>query len=235
MENILIIGEYQPTLAKAMTKLGINVFVAENAEQLNDVDFLSTSAVYFNGAFLRKGEAAQKLISEAVTLAKAYCAAVVFDPMLRTFENAAESHALVNRFSAQADVFLPNAREALELSGSENEAEAAAFFLNNGTKKVIIKLGKNGAFYKSRVEQGVAPTFRADNVVDFSGAGDGFAAGLISGICEEIPLGEAVVRANAVGCIQIQYTGELDGLPTMEQLREYMLTHRFVVDGCKDI
>ena len=85
-----------------------------------------------------------------------------------------------------------------------------------------------GAYYKSRMESGIAPTFRADAVVDTVGAGDGFAAGLISGICEELPLGEAVVRANAVGCMQIQNKSDNEGLPTMEQLREYMLSHRFV-------
>ena len=43
-----------------------------------------------------------------------------------------------------------------------------------------------------------------------------------------------MVRANAVGCMQIQCRGAHDGLPTMEQLREYMLDHRFVVEGCKE-
>ena len=93
---------------------------------------------------------------------------------------------------------------------------------------MVVKLGKQGAFYKSAVECGTAPTFAADEVVDTAGAGDGFAAGLISGICEEIPLGEAVVRANAVGRMQIQNASDNAGLPTLAELREYMLDHRFV-------
>ncbi|MCI7691631.1 MAG: carbohydrate kinase family protein, partial [Oscillospiraceae bacterium] len=85
---------------------------------------------------------------------------------------------------------------------------------------------------KSRVESGEAPTFRADKVVDVTGAGDAFAAGLISGVIEKIPLSEAVVRANACGCCAIQSEGF--SFPSIQELREYMLTHRFVVDGCKD-
>lgn len=236
MENILIIGENLPTLEKALERLGMKVSNADSVEKLREEDFISTSAVYVTGAFLAKGKAAEEFITQAIGLARENGAAVIFDPMLRAFDNAPECREAVNRIAAMADVFLPNAREAAELSGISEDAERAAdFFLEKGTKKVVVKLGKQGALYKSRVEKGVAPTFRADSVVDFSGAGDGFAAGLISGICEEIPLGEAVVRANAVGSMQIQAQGEDAGLPTMAELREYMLTHRFVVDGCKEI
>ena len=136
--------------------------------------------------------------------------------------------ALLNEFAAQSDVFLPSLKEAESLCGLNDPENIADHYISLGTKKVIVKLGKQGAFYKSRVESGIAPTFRADAVVDTAGAGDGFAAGLISGICDEIPLGESVFRANAVGSMQIQNASDNAGLPTMEQLREYMLDHRFV-------
>ena len=110
----------------------------------------------------------------------------------------------------------------------------ADHFLGLGARKVVVTLDKKGAFYTSSKDSGYAPTFRADKVVDTDGAGSAFAAGLISGITEERPLSEAVIRANACGCIAIQSAGELGGLPTMEQLREYMLNHTFVVEGCKE-
>ncbi len=205
----------------------------------SDVDGLDLTgfrAVYFSGIFPSISDGAAKAARRFVERARAEDITVIFDPNLRCqlWTDCPETIALLNEFAAAADVFLPSLKEAEKLCGLNDPEEIAEHYLSLGTKKVVVKLGKHGAFYKSRLESGVAPTFRADEVVDTVGAGDGFAAGLISGICEEIPLGEAVVRANAVGCIQIQNASDNDGLPTMKELREYMLDHRFVVDGCND-
>ena len=138
----------------------------------------------------------------------------------------------INETAKNASVFLTSIEDAEELCGLSDAKETAEHYLSLGANKVVITLDKQGAYYKSRVECGSAPTFRADRVVDTTGAGDAFAAGLISGIIEELPLGEAVVRANACGCMAIQHEGLY--MPSADRLREYMLSHRFVVEGCKD-
>lgn len=199
----------------------------------DDVDKLDLSdirAVHFTGIFPSISESAARAARELVRRAKENEITVVFDPNLRCqlWDSSAETIALLNEFAAQSDVFLPSLKEAETLCGLNDPEKIADHYLALGTKKVVVKLGKLGAFYKSHVESGIAPTFRADAVIDTAGAGDGFAAGLISGICEEIPLGEAVFRANAVGSMQIQNASDNAGLPTLAQLREYMLSHRFV-------
>lgn len=199
----------------------------------DDVDRLDLSdirAVHFTGIFPSISESAARAARELVRRAKENEITVVFDPNLRCqlWDSSAETIALLNEFAAQSDVFLPSLKEAETLCGLNDPEKIADHYLALGTKKVVVKLGKLGAFYKSHVESGIAPTFRADAVIDTAGAGDGFAAGLISGICEEIPLGEAVFRANAVGSMQIQNASDNAGLPTLAQLREYMLSHRFV-------
>ncbi len=205
-------------------------------KDVEDIDLGGFRAVYFSGIFPTISASAAQAARHLVKRAREENVTVIFDPNLRCqlWTDDADTIALLNEFAAAADVFLPSLKEAEKLCGLSDPEEIADHYLSLGTKKVVVKLGKHGAFYKSHVESGVAPTFRADEVVDTVGAGDGFAAGLISGICEEIPLGEAVVRANAVGCIQIQNASDNEGLPTMDELREYMLDHRFVVDGCND-
>lgn len=238
MYKVLILGTASKTIDTALCRLGLEPVHADNSAQLEKVDLLQVNAVFLCGGPEAGNDEKNEFVKNAIALAKENGAAVLFDPQLRSFENTEENLRLVKSLAAVSDVFLPNLREAQLLCGLDGEDDPeklAAAILDWGTKKTVITLGKQGAYFKSRVECGTAPTFRADNVVDYSGAGDGFAAGLISGICEEIPLSEAVVRANAVGSMQIQNAGEDEGLPTMEQLREYMLSHRFVVDGCKDI
>lgn len=199
----------------------------------SDVDALDLSeirAVHFTGIFPTISKTAAEAARRLISRAREQEITVVFDPNLRCqlWNPLTETIALLNEFAAHSDVFLPSLKEAETLCGLASPEEIADHYLELGTKKVVVKLGKQGAYYKSRVESGIAPTFRADIVVDTAGAGDGFAAGLISGICEEIPLGEAVVRANAVGSMQIQNASDNAGLPTLSELREYMLTHRFV-------
>ena len=209
-------------------------FISE--DDINSLDLSDIRAVHITGIFPTISETAEKACRRLIQRANDEHITVVFDPDLRGILWTTDKHALelINEFAAKADVFLPNLNEAEKLCGLTEPNDIAEHYLSMGAKKVVITMGKNGAFYKSRVESGIVPTFRADEVVNTLGAGDAFAAGLISGICDELPLGEAVVRANAVGCIQIQNNSDNSGLPTMQQLREYMLDHRFVVEHCNE-
>ena len=199
-------------------------------DDVERLDLTDIRAVHFTGIFPSISRSAADAARCLVERAKEQEITIVFDPNLRCqlWNSSPETLALINEFAARSDVFLPSLKEAETLCGISDAEAIADHYLELGTKKVVVKLGKQGAYYKSRMESGVAPTFRADLVVDTAGAGDGFAAGLISGICEEIPLGEAVYRANAVGSMQIQNSSDNAGLPTLAQLREYMLDHRFV-------
>ncbi|MEG0908405.1 MAG: PfkB family carbohydrate kinase, partial [Lactococcus sp.] len=68
------------------------------------------------------------------------------------------------------------------------------------TESVVVKLGAEGAFVKTKT--GAAYTvsgFKVDKVVDTVGAGDGFAVGLESALLEGKTLEVAVHRACAIG------------------------------------
>ena len=54
------------------------------------------------------------------------------------------------------------------------------------------------------------------------GAGDGFAAGIISGILEGLSLYRTVERANAIGALQIRQEGDNEGLPDRKKLASYL-------------
>ncbi len=207
-----------------------------SVEDIDALDLSDIRAVHITGVFPAISDTTEKACRRLIERANEEHITVVFDPNLRGILWTTDKHTLelLNEFAAKADVFLPNLNEAEKLCGIASPNEISEHYLELGAKKVVITMGKKGAFYKSRVESGIVPTFRADEVINTLGAGDAFAAGLLSGICDEIPLGEAVIRANAVGCIQIQNNSDNSGLPTMQQLREYMLDHRFVVEHCNE-
>src|SRR5438094_422397 len=75
------------------------------------------------------------------------------------------------------DVFLPNAREARKIAGTE-DAEAALRFLAKRVPLVVMKVGAEGALAQRGEERFKSPAFRV-NAVDSIGAGDSFDAGFL--------------------------------------------------------
>lgn len=215
-------------VAKGLDKLGIETVCCDKQETIGDIS--QYRAVFFSGDFAAHS-------AECATLAETLCAEcaaaeipTVFDPNISALQP--DSYRLINRLATRTEIFVPSDDDARLLCNSDDPEKIAEHYLALGTKKIVISLDKKGAYFKSSKECGSTPTFRADKVVDTTGAGIAFAAGLISGVTDEIPLAEVVVRANACGCIAIQKEGIY--FPDSSELREYMLDHRFAVEGCKD-
>lgn len=215
-------------VAKGLEKLGIVPVCCDKKDDVGDIS--QYQAVFFSGDFALCSEDCAEL---AKTLCKECSAAeipVIFDPNLSDLKLTDCN--IINELAFKSEIFVPSDTDAKQLCSLDDPEEIAERYLSSGTKKIVITLDKKGAYFKSAKESGSTPTFRADKVVDTTGAGIAFAAGLISGVTEDIPLAEAVVRANACGCIAIQKEGIY--FPDASELREYMLDHRFVVDGCKE-
>ncbi|BBP65391.1 2-ketogluconate kinase [Pseudomonas sp. Cab53] len=162
-----------------------------------------------------------------------------FDPNLRPSLWASESLMIreVNRLAALAHWVLPGLGEGRLLTGFDDPADIAAFYLDLGAEAVVIKLGAQGAYYRTRLDQGFVAGVPVARVVDTVGAGDGFAVGLISALLESRGITEAVQRANWIGSRAVQSRGDMEGLPTRDELltefddahREQARSHR----GCR--
>lgn len=193
-------------------------------------DSADVTAVFITGEFAARSDENAAIAREVCTRYKTLEIPVVFDPDLSGVN--ADKYALINEIASLCEIFVPSDEDARALCGLDDPEKTAEHYLALGVPKIVITLDKKGAYYRSPKESGYAPTFRADNVIDTHGAGKAFAAGLISGVIDELPLGEAVIRANACGCMSIQRQGGY--FPDTAELREYMLNHRFAVDGCKE-
>lgn len=149
---------------------------------------------------------------------------VTFDPNLRPqlWKDRETMVKELNRLAQYADVFLPGVKEGEILCGSNNPEKIARYYLNLGIKTVIVKTGPKGAYAASAQECIWEPTFKAEKIVDTVGAGDGFAAGVISGLAEGLSLRESVRRGNAIGTLQVMSRGDNTGLPTRMELEHFM-------------
>jgi len=146
---------------------------------------------------------------------------VSFDPNLRPALWASERQMIqtINALAALAHWVLPGLSEGRLLSGYEDPADIAAFYLDQGAEAVAIKLGAHGAYYRTHQDEGFVAAIPVETVVDTVGAGDGFAVGMISALLENCSFAEAVARGNWIGAQAVQSRGDMEGLPTREQLR----------------
>ncbi|MBN9045333.1 MAG: sugar kinase [Rhizobiales bacterium] len=89
---------------------------------------------------------------------------------------------LVKPLLPYIDYFVPSIEEAAEMAGTEKPADVARFFKERGVKNAVLTLGGNGVYVSP--EQGEAFTLPAHDiqVVDTTGCGDSFTAGIIVGL-----------------------------------------------------
>jgi 2-dehydro-3-deoxygluconokinase len=93
-----------------------------------------------------------------------------------------------------------------------------------GPTTVIVKDGGQGATVVTREEvlhRNVFPV----QVIDTVGAGDGFAAGYISGTLDRLTTRGCLRRAAAVGAMATTSPGDRDGLPTRLELTTFLRDH----------
>ena len=127
----------------------------------------------------------------------------------------------VNELASRADWVLPGIEEGLLLTGHTQPEDVARFYRERGARLVVVKLGAEGAYYDSDVAgTGRVDGFPVKEVIDTVGAGDGFAAGVVSALLEGRSVPDAVRRGAWIGARAVQVLGDTEGLPTRAQLEE---------------
>jgi sugar/nucleoside kinase (ribokinase family) len=121
------------------------------------------------------------------------------------------------------DLFLPNDDEASHLTGEHDPERQAAVFNEAGAETVVITMGGDGLLVRTATDTRRVPA-RGVDVVDGSGAGDAFAAGLIVGILEGWPLERSLRFASEVGALACTALGCSAGIPDRQQVFRHMAT-----------
>lgn len=146
---------------------------------------------------------------------------ISFDPNLRpTLWPSREAMVeALNALAGLADWVMPGVSEGLILTGFTDPADIARFYIDQGAKGVAVKLGPQGAYFRTAGgEEGIVASLPVTNVVDTVGAGDGFAVGVVSALLEGRDVLHAVARGNRIGGLAIQVIGDSEGLPTRAEL-----------------
>ncbi|MES2260031.1 MAG: sugar kinase [Pseudomonadota bacterium] len=190
-------------------------------DDFDDTYFLSARHLHATGVAAALSDSTLAFANHAIDFMRANGRTVSFDPNLRPTLWPSERVMVeqINRLAVKANWVLPGLGEGKILTGHDRPEDIAAFYLERGVDAVIVKLGPAGAYFKTADgDSGTVDAAPVANVVDTVGAGDGFAAGVISALLEGLPLAQAVQRGNRVGAFAIQAVGDMEGLPTRAQL-----------------
>jgi sugar/nucleoside kinase (ribokinase family) len=121
---------------------------------------------------------------------------------------------------AETDILLPNAGEALRLTGAA-DVETAARALAGDGRTAVVKLGADGAIAMSGGEL-LRARARPVVAVDTTGAGDSFDAGFLAARLDGRPVDDALAFAVACGSLSTRAPGGTDGQATRDEVDAWL-------------
>lgn len=193
---------------------------------IDALDLYGCERLHVTGIFPAVSASALAATKRLISRAKALELPVSFDPNLRPqlWESEKKMVATLNSLAEGVETVLPGLGEGEILTGRNTPEGVAEFYHDLGVKNVVVKLGKEGAYFSEKGGQsGFSPAFPVRKKVDTVGAGDGFAAGVISALAEGETLEEATFRGNVIGAVQITHRSDNEGLPAREELSKIIL------------
>lgn len=140
--------------------------------------------------------------------------------------NPAPASKLPEEIYKYVKIITPNRVEATQLTGIEvkdldTAVKAGRKLIEKGVEYSVITLGSKGAILVSSEKSLYYPSFKVD-VVDTTGAGDAFNAGLAVALSQGHTIEEAVIWANACAALKITKVGAQSGLPSRQELEEFL-------------
>ena len=124
----------------------------------------------------------------------------------------------------QIDYFLPNDDESQRLTGFADTDRQMETFLRHGVGTVVITCGREGAVAARGSKRWQSDAYRVE-CVDPSGAGDAFAAGIITGVLRRWSLEETLRYAAALGASATTAIGTTESVFSSEQARVFLDEH----------
>ncbi|WP_295528183.1 sugar kinase [uncultured Pseudacidovorax sp.] len=192
-------------------------------EDIDEAWLCAARHLHATGVFAAVSETTLPTAHRTLDLMRAAGRSISFDPNLRPtlWGSTERMRDCINALAAKADWVLPGLEEGRLLTGETTPEGIARFYREAGASLVVVKLGPDGAYYDSAAAgSAYVPGFPVEQVIDTVGAGDGFAAGVVSALLEGRSVPEAVRRGAWIGARAVQVLGDTEGLPTRAQLQE---------------
>jgi sugar/nucleoside kinase (ribokinase family) len=132
-----------------------------------------------------------------------------------------DPEALLAPALAQVDIFMPNEDEAMGVAGDPDALSAARRFRDLGARCVIVKRGADGCLIVDDDGERSLPGHVAA-VVDTTGCGDAFCAGVIVARCAGWGVDDAARLGCATGALNLRSLGSDAGARDVAEALDYL-------------
>ncbi|MCG5102481.1 sugar kinase [Oceanobacillus alkalisoli] len=195
---------------------------AASALSPDDVDeaYLSKARfIHLTGITPALSASCKDTIYKVIELAQRNKQTLVFDPNVRLkLWSKEEASNVLFDIAMQCDIVMPGLSEGKLLTGEKTPEKIAGKLLQGNAKAVVIKLGESGAYYQTKEENGYVSGEKVTKVMDTVGAGDGFAAGFLSGLLRGWDYQKSVALGNKLGAYALTVTGDTEGYPYWSEI-----------------
>ena len=192
-------------------------------EELDESYIKSAKILHITGITPALSENCRKTVFRAIEIAKSNNVLVSFDPNIRLkLWTREEAIPVLLEIAKLSDIIFPGIDEGEMLLGLSKPEDIAEKFMNMGCSVVAVKLGKDGCYVADKTSGIYINSYRLENPQDTVGAGDGFAAGFLSGMLSKLDFRECAEYANGVGAMAVLVKGDMEGYPTEEQLMAFI-------------
>lgn len=197
----------------------------------------STRIVHF-GSLSLTHEPARSAVLNVVASCRRQGTLISFDPNLRLslWLSREEARVQINKALEYADIVKLSEDELVFLTGNIEPETACRRIFRNPIKLIFVSLGKKGCYYFNGESEGRVEGFEVE-VVDTTGAGDGFTAAVLANLLPLVQEGRDLREltssellgmgrfANAVGATIVGKRGAVSGSPYWEEVMDFLSKH----------
>ncbi|WP_153723021.1 sugar kinase [Sporosarcina cascadiensis] len=199
-------------------------------EDLPKSIFKDLKYLHITGVTPALSDTCRELVFEAIEFARQNDVKVIFDPNLRfKLWDKEEAFTVLNDIAKRSDYILAGIEEASFLTNQTEIQDIFRTLQTNANQIIVIKRGSDSTLVYENGNNMEIPVVHVDKIVDPVGAGDAFAAGFVHGLLLNNRLDQCVRYGNVLGSRVIQQHGDVEGLPSLEELNEE-LDNKFISD-----
>ncbi len=168
-------------------------------------------------------EPVRSALIHALETAKENGLTVSFDPNLRADLMKEDTLAWVKKALYFTNVLLPSEDEMYLIAGKKDLDRAAKIITDTyGIDKIVVTRGEKGAALYEKGNKKLSLKGFKVKVVDTTGAGDAFSAGIGVGLLKKYKGLELLRFANAVAAISVQKLGAISSLPKLKEVERFL-------------
>jgi ribokinase len=179
--------------------------------------FTDAALLHISGYALM--ESPQKdAVWRAVELARRYSVPVSVDTGLEPVIKQPDDF---RKLLHELTICITGLEEVNALFGSSTPEDGANALTSLGVEIAAIKLGSKGSLVAQRKKQIRVPCFEVE-VIDTTGAGDSYSAGLVYGLLSGLPVENTAMLASALGALAASVNGAGMSLPGKRELINFL-------------